>query len=55
MSTLWYYQTKEKFIALGEDLADNLDSEIFQQCHSMLIHVHLCLFLKKLTVYKTIL
>ena len=54
MCTLWYYQTKGKSTALEEDLADNLDSEIFLQCHLMLIHAHLCLFPKKLTVYKII-
>lgn len=54
MCTLWSYQTKEKSTALEEDLADNLDSEIFLQCHLMLIRVHLCLFQKKLTVYKII-
>lgn len=55
MFTLWFYQTKEKSTALEEDLADNLDSEIFLQCLLMLILVHLCLFQKKLTVYKIIL
>jgi hypothetical protein len=54
MCTLWYYQTKEKSIALEEDLVDNLDLEIFPQCHLMLIRVHLCLFLKKSTAYKII-
>jgi hypothetical protein len=54
MCTQWYYQTKEKSTVLEEDLVDNLDLVISLLCHLMLIRAHLCLFQKKLIVYKII-
>jgi len=49
----WCLLTLEKFSVLEEAPVANLDLEIYRQCLWMSIHVPLCLFLKKLTAYKT--